>query len=155
MVSPKVHRSNGRGQKMSTAAAKNSLEKKVGTKEIALRLTVMQEKGKAEGDFHVERLTSTRNPPLTLPHATDERSSASTILRSIDEELVNAKKKKARSLSALLYSRWTETKDDQSIDDRAKISDDALQRRAWKPRRVISIEITGIPCPEGCSEKER
>ena len=46
-------------------------------------------------------------------------------------------------------------KDDRAIEDRANISDDALQTHARKPRRAISFEITGIPCPEGCNEKGR
>ena len=158
MVSPKVHRSNGWGQKTSTAAAKNNLKRKGETKEIASKSTIKQKKGRAEQISHIampnaivvmkhvilyhRQVTApgyalTGKRTLMPPCATVKHSSA-TVKRSSATAIPNKK-----------------AKDDRAIDDRANISDDALQTHARKPRRAISFKITGIPCPEGCSEKGR
>ena len=85
----------------------------------------MQKKEKALGNFHA------------LPCATVKCSSA-TVKRS----------------SATAKPNY-EAKDDRAIDDRANISDDALQRHVRKLKRAISVKMACFPSPEGCSEKRR
>ena len=60
-----------------------------------------------------------------------------------------------RSSATAIPKANKKAKDDRAIKNRANISDDALQTHARKPRRAISFETLGIPCPEGCSEKGR
>ena len=160
MVSPNAYRSSARGHKTSTAAAKRNPRKKGETIEIASRSTVTQKKGRAERISHIampnaivvmkhvilyHRQMTAPGYALTgkrtlMPPCATVKHSSTTVKRSSATAIPKANKK---------------AKDDRAIEDRANISDDALQTHARKPRRAISFETIGIPCPEGCSEKGR
>ena len=105
---------------------------------------------------------STETEPITPSHilypATFSHSSASIIPGTTGSDAENARSSWKRAQSrinsfwkswsteylSLLHSRskWTKTKDDLAVDDLVIITDDTLQRHAWKLGRVISIERT-------------
>ena len=121
----------------------NSILRKMMEKRIASMKIETQKKGKAKSHLHVMTVTAIEvKTDAFMHHSLVTSSGCKSAKRQLHIPYPVHFKRSSASSIPKAHTRWTENKDDMAIDNRAKFSDDMLQRQPRKRRRVISIDNT-------------